>query len=50
LLFDKNAGVVLQNRQGVGTRGRFSSLELGRWAETGPSLFQPFPFLFTAEL
>jgi hypothetical protein len=46
-LLDKDAGVVLQNRQGARA---LSSLDLGRWAESGPVLLSHFPFSFTAEL
>ena len=49
-LLDKDARVSAQNRQGARARGRLSSLELGRWAESGPSLLEHFPFSFTAEL
>jgi hypothetical protein len=46
----KTPGASAQVCQRGRARGRLSSLELVRWAESGPSLLKHFPFSFTAEL
>ena len=49
-LLDKNARVSAQNRQGARARGRALPWTWAVWARTGPVLFNPFLFLFPAEL
>jgi hypothetical protein len=45
----KTPRAFLQSRQRKRARAPFPP-GLGRWAETSPSLLQPFPFSFLVEL